>query len=538
MTTSLNGETHKSIDDKIPLLLRGFTADLAFHGDLNLIQSISEAFSHPLTGNIFTGIQLFDDILLEINRIQSTAPESKLLPINPSASTKNPITDVTKHPISAALLEPIPDALDPCKSAIMTMRCLLVLALISTIQNPKKYLKKHLKSCAREIRLAISYQTFESRKSSLDHFAQSLNKTFGINQLLINISQFRDDLSDSLPKKLFSEVSDLSQSIDISHKLHASIQVLSPFMEEPGGTEPQDLVLTATEPALLTQLDDHLDIPYDEPDDRVSRFSSDDQELEDYLRKYSAGGSSLDDSQELTLFGDACNEDLERQKSHWQHNTQAHLPYSTSLFNPIERSWLISELEFGLTNEKLSATALIISLSICTNRSYEDTLDLVYGDNGDITENGIFRKHISAPDDAVVPDISESSLYKEHEDRLELELPALVKQLLDSALVSDRQDIPLREAIKNKDQPNYITIETFFENIRNKYSSRFIIPRVKNQLKHFLLSQERDPTLAYMLFGTKDYRPPMPNYYRFMPIQSVSSKYKQYSSEYFSKRDI
>jgi len=538
MTTSLDDINSKSIDGKIPLLFEGFTAGFSFHGDLNLIRSISEAFNNPLTDSIFEGIQLFEDVAREINQVQSNIPESSLLPINPSASTRNPIADVSKHPISAALLEPTPEELHPCIPSIMTMRCLLILALISTTKNPKKYPKEHLKTFAREMRLAIAYQTFESRKSTLEEFTQSLDKTLGINQLMLNISRFSNDLSATLPRKLFSEMSCLSQSINTSHKLHTSIQITSPFMDEPDSTSLPDLILTTTEPALLTKLEEHLEILSDEPDDRVSRFSEDDQELEDYLIKHSADPASEDDSLELTLFCDASNNDLEKQKSHWQHNNQAHLPYSTSLFNPIERSWLISELELGLTNKKYSVTALLISLSICTNKSFEDTLALEYGDNGDITEKGIYRKLISAPDDAVIPDISESGLYREHNDRLELVLPALVTKLLDSVLISKNQGIPLSKAIGNNSQADNYSIEAFFENIRAKYSSRFIIPRIKNQLKHFVLSVERDPTLAYMLFGTKDYSPPIPNYYRSIPIQNVSNKYKQYCSEYFNNRDI
>jgi len=539
MTTSLNSSNKGSIDDKIPLLFNGFTADLAFHGDLNLIRSISDAFNDTSTKVIFDGIQLFEQASKEINRVKTTIPESKLLLINASATNQNPIADVTKHPISAALLEPIPDILQCYLSGILTMRCLLILSLLSASLKPKKYVIENLKSCAREIRLATALQTHESRKSSLDDFTQSLSDTFGINQLLINITRFSNELSDPLPKKLFQELSNLSGTIDISHTTYASITNPTPFLDETENNSINDIALTANDPIELRSLNEKLDIPSDEPDDRTARFRGEDQDLEEFLiNQTNSSTASAETLTDLTIFSDANDDNLEKQKSHWQHNNQSNLPYSTSLFNTIERSWLTDELKLGLINKHHTKSTLIVAIAICTTNSLEDALDLTYGENGDISTYGTYRKHITSPDDAVKTVAPESKLYLQHSDYLELEFPSFVTQLLNTAVMSDTPKTTLREAIGYKPGQDGIEINAFFENIRAKYSSRFIIPRVKNQLKHFVLSMERDPTLAYMLFGTKTHSPPIPNYYRSMPIQAVADKYKYYSTQYFKNMDI
>jgi len=243
---------------------------------------------------------------------------------------------------------------------------------------------------------------------------------------------------------------------------------------------------------------------------------------------------------ELNDFSDSKQEALRHsQKSHQRIIIdKSYLKMKTSLFNVIEREWLVAAL---LNPEKYHCSegaALLLGLSICLKQSCIDILKLSISDSGTIRLNGSFTKKIPQANKAKKLTNKNKHLYIQHindskEGYVLLPLPSFITQKLNS-LIEDKSLKIVGDIFKESDTEMSRQTQDLIKALNKKYGSRFNYNRISSQLDHFIKSEKNDPCISFALFGSSKQRAPTAYYYRSIEAQRLIDIYITLAERYFS----
>ena len=225
-----------------------------------------------------------------------------------------------------------------------------------------------------------------------------------------------------------------------------------------------------------------------------------------------------------------------------------HLKYSTNLFNPIERKWLLQSLESPEEFNSNEASALIIAVSISLNKKISDVLKLQLSPSsetlvGGISIEGCFYKEIPEAQKAIRPNKNKNkkSLYLPHANdskskiSLKLELPDIIKEKITKLKGDKLGKTKLSELFnETENDTTEIQINRLIRELNTQYGHRFNKNRISCQLKQFINSRLNDPCITYAIFGSSEQRSPPAYYYRAISLSTLIDQYKSLSNEYFS----
>lgn len=215
-------------------------------------------------------------------------------------------------------------------------------------------------------------------------------------------------------------------------------------------------------------------------------------------------------------------------------NSSNHLMTNTSLFSPYERQILKDSIinPHKYASDTLSAT--VVALAICTVRNRAEVLRLTFGDEGDISPNGKYRRCMPEIPNSVNPPEESKQLYVEHQDnRLDLQLPGFIRDLLDSFPVNGCETRTIEEIIINAGKDPKSIIRKHLSMLNENFSERIVAARISNQLRAYITARYNDQCLTYALTANERARIPTALYYRSIPVKDLVDVYAKSVEDYF-----
>ncbi len=496
-----------------------FGVNSSFSAHQNVINSLNDLLICPVNSDIFHS-------LIEYQKLSSwvtNLSKSNLRLAGPAGQKFNPVQRVSELPMTALLLV-IKDSSDEINNAVNILTILIVLASLSSKNSSEN--TRLINHAATQIRIA--YETSSESDSLLKfwHWVESAKGLFTLKEILSTLSEdknnaepFKSSLklipiidheaTKVLPASKLSVFIDGNESLKI-HSYSAQVNKL------------QQNTIDTSEVLLITEENSFYDITKDQVSKKV-------------LKRVSEHAYK-----ELNDFSDSQQEILHHsQKSHQRIIIdKTYLKMKTSLFNVIEREWLVAAL---LNPEKYHCSegaALLLGLSICLKQNCIDILKLSISDSGNVRPNGFFTRKIPQANKAKKVTKKNKHLYQPHVNDSEeayilLPFPNFITKKL-TLLTKNKSLKVIGDIFKESDIEMSQQTQDLVKALNKTYGSRFNYNRISSQLDHFIKSEKNDPCISFALFGSSRQRAPTAYYYRSIEAQRIIEIYITLAERYFS----
>lgn len=502
-----------------------FQVSNEFPAHANLVGNVLKIFKyHPLT-NILQHLEIYQITLQTFKSFdKSTLPTE----LSDYGNRDTPIPSFENYPIAAVFLIELPEK-RLAKNSVYIFQLLLVLAIMSK-QCDESIIVKAANSLRFASNNADSEKIFEEFHSLFDDMHDT-------RQLFNTISTNNKIRENGRAKSLFNSFKRLLRYIPLSATKICDMQQSRPFIDA------EDVSTLSSSIPITFQVKS--DVIKTEPNDQCIVYTDDNKDVltdivDEEITKEVKENISNEDIAETKKFAKEASRDIGAITSGFHslyYPDNDYNKYATNLFNEIERNWLATELKKDTTNTSQNATSVVISLSICLSVNYSEILEMIIGDEEQITHDGHYRKVIPDAEKAIKPSNTDNQYIQHINDSstpyIYLPLPGFITKAIEKITKTKLiKKAKISELFNEEDDPSQL-IKDFIANLNKTYSQRFITNRLSCQLRQYTKSRYNDPSLTYALFGNENQRAPAAFYYRAITIGKLVKTYEKLVTDYF-----
>jgi hypothetical protein len=215
-----------------------------------------------------------------------------------------------------------------------------------------------------------------------------------------------------------------------------------------------------------------------------------------------------------------------RRTRRWEARLHRSTTNDYACLTPIERRRLtLSLVETLQSPNKLEADgAAAVFLMYVTGMQLDDLLAAQVGERGDFSFDGRFRRSLRLPADAYKPPLELEGLFETYQDRIELQLPAVIVPWMRERLAGGHET--LLQCMGGDGASVRENVALVLDRIRDSGRfQRIRAERISAALALELASKYQDPTVTFFLSGRANHEPPMLSYYVAHSVEELARRY-------------
>ncbi len=221
-------------------------------------------------------------------------------------------------------------------------------------------------------------------------------------------------------------------------------------------------------------------------------------------------------------------DDQPRHNRSWEARYQRITSNRYARFTPIERRQVFHVLaDFLISQDRSKAdSAAVVFLMYVTGMPQGELLAAQVGDQDDFSADGKYQRCLRRPMKAYEPPAELASLFEAYQDRIKLQLPAIILPWMRERL--DRKCGTLLGCMGGDEVRVRKNVELLMDQMRD--SGRFPrirIERISAALAVELAIKYQDPAVTFYLSGRPNYVAPVLSYYVVHSIDELAYRYSQ-----------
>lgn len=218
---------------------------------------------------------------------------------------------------------------------------------------------------------------------------------------------------------------------------------------------------------------------------------------------------------------------------YWLQLYHESIPWSSRGINPLTRAKLVDWIKANDTVE-----SLILALMLLTGSRYEAVVDLLIGNDGDITLDGIYTRHYIPPEKAYNPPDDLSPLLEKSIDILRLNFPALVTEMLSNHCINYENGVSLRDALSLDVEETKKNIQKTIKKLIKNGANGLAIDRIPLALNKKISEITGDDAAGYILSARDNEMAPVSTYYSAFEVSDLEAIYRKAVRELFYESTV